>query len=257
MNRPLIVEEDVKEFIRRLPDIEKEPPTAHITMLVIRSRYSKEMTGIKVKDIVTERKVIRYNERVSDWRAQYLNKVHNLAVLQAKGHYIVKDLLMPPEVYGILGTLYPRDVLKASIDLIKQTLDRIVDNRLALAKIDVDFVSALHRNKAQGRKFVTVDIDDESIYNAVYDELSSFDKWMITRTSRGYHIILEFKNSQAGYDFYHEKKGKEPNGREGAWPRLKREHESLIELQHDSQEPIPGTFYYNLVRPDNFVEIIE
>ena len=249
-----IVEEDVREFIRRLPDLSIEPPTAHLLMLIIRSRYSKDITGIKVKDIVTERKIIRNtSEFTNEWREKYFHKVYNLAVLQASGRYIVKDVVMPHKVMGILATITPRNVGRSAVDVIKYTGDRLLDNHGALNRLDLEFFSSLHRNKipnSGGNKFLTVDIDDPEVYTSVYDFLTPFDKWMITRTSRGYHIILDLKKEEMGRDFYHPKTG--------VWPKILEKHgNEKVELQRDAQEPVPGTFYYNPKREDNYVEIIE
>jgi len=257
MKREHYIDEDqVREFIKRLPDLSTdETPSAYFAMLCIRSRYCKEFVGVKIKDIVVERKVIRPTiEYPNEWRERYLQKIHNMAVLQSHGHYLVKDCVVPKETLSIMAVVTPRHVMRAYRDISKYAIERIIDkNYNALNRLDLEFISGLHRNKVNRyRGRVTVDIDDASVYQDVYDELSSYDKWMITRTSRGYHIIMDLKGQQAE-DFY-----KPPKG---AWPRINQKYnggeKDAVELQRRAQEPIPGTYYYSPLRENNFVEIIE
>ena len=65
--------EDVtKEFIKRLPELSINPPTVHLQMLAARSRKAREIMGLKVHDLVIERKIIR---AIPDWRLRYFNSV--------------------------------------------------------------------------------------------------------------------------------------------------------------------------------------
>jgi len=251
-----IVEDDVREFIRRLPDLDIEgSPTVYFSMLAIRSRYSKEFTGQKVKDIVVERKVIRPTSKYpNQWRENYLNKIYNLAILQKHAHYTVHDVIMPSKVMAIMSVITPRSVTKASGDLGKYILDRLLDGNLySLSRLDVEFISRLHAYKDNRFKgMITLDIDDAKIYRDVYDDVSVYNKWMITRTSRGYHIILNL-DSRELKTFY--------NGKEDcSWIKMNEKYNkgtSSLELQRRSQEPVPGTFYYSPLRENNYVEIIE
>lgn len=68
----LIKEDQLTEFTKRLPDITIVPPTTHLMMMAIRSRKAKEIMGVKLKDLVVEREIIR---PVSNWRARYFNAV--------------------------------------------------------------------------------------------------------------------------------------------------------------------------------------
>lgn len=52
-------ESDVKEFIKRLPEISVEPPTVHLAMMCVRSKKVKELLGYKLSDLVVERDIIR------------------------------------------------------------------------------------------------------------------------------------------------------------------------------------------------------
>lgn len=251
-----IDEDQVREFIRRLPDLQTDDmPTCYFAMLCIRSRWCKEFTGQKIKDIVVERKNIRPSVKYpNEWREKYLRKIYNLSTLQNHGQYLVKDVLVPKETLSIMAVITPRHVLRAYRDLSKYAIDRIIDKNLnALNRLDIEFISGLHRNKTpEHRGRVTVDIDDPNIYKNIYDDLSVLDKWMITATSRGYHIILDLKGQQAE-DFY-----KPPNG---IWPTMNKKYNTgdkdKVELQRRAQEPVPGTYYYSPLRKDNFVRILE
>jgi hypothetical protein len=85
------VESDVKEFIKRLPDLSVSPPTVHLVMLCVRSKKVKELLGYKLSDLVVERDIVRaimtnpdtvgeqdefnYGEIRATWRSRYFSKV--------------------------------------------------------------------------------------------------------------------------------------------------------------------------------------
>ena len=248
-----IIEEDVKEFIKRLPDLTLTPPTVHLIMAAIRSKKVKEFLGIKVHDLVIERKIIRPLEF---WRDRYFNSVYNLALLQHEGFYDLKDnKKVPSETVGLLATLSPRNVRFAVQDLIKDDIGFFYNNNEAsnaeLAKQSSQWFSKLHQHRAKGSHFVTIDIDslDKELYTRVCDFISTIKIWMITETSGGYHIILDLTKEDDARTFY---------GQNGILQQLRqKEDPTIVEIQRDSQEPIPGTFYHRLnsIEP-HFVKIL-
>jgi len=92
-----IIESDVKESIKRLPELSIEPISVHLLMMAIRSRKARKLLDTKMKDLVVERKIIR---PIPDWKNRYFNTVYNMAVLQFNGKYNVKNIIVPKEVLG-------------------------------------------------------------------------------------------------------------------------------------------------------------
>jgi len=249
----LIKENVVKEFVDKLPDIESIPLSAHLLMLAVRSRFVKAIFNVKIKDMVVERKIIRSNP---GWREVYFQKVYNLALLQQQGSYTFRNIgQIPSEGRAIFGTLMPRHVGMATKALLTDAMGYFCQEKLSddgkrwMGKIDNKFFGALHAHKHRTPMLKTVDIDDALAYTDVRDTLSSLKNWMTTKTSRGYHIIKDL--SAGGAEEFHR------GG--GLWDKIHAKWGDAVELQHDSQEPIPGTLYRKVDKPDflNYVEIIE
>jgi len=251
----LILEDELNEWVSRLPDISLSPPSTHLLLLAVRSRYCREIMNVKVKDMVVERKIIR---PVTPWRDNYIQKVKNLAMLQRNGIYTFRDIgNIPYQGRAIYGTVIPRNVMAASADNISEAVRFMCrvgfmaeDGMQFFTRGDLNFFSALHRHRLrEAFHSITLDIDDPIVYEPVKDMVSGFDLWMITKTSRGYHIILDI--SETGAEEFH--KGG------GVWDKIHTKFPTQVELQRDSQEPIPGTLYYRVSEPEvpNYVRIIE
>jgi hypothetical protein len=246
-------EDVLREFIRRLPEITPSIPNVHLIMLAIRSRFAKQQFGIKIKDLVVERKVIR---PYADWQKNYFARVFNLATLAQYGYYSYSDLRIVPGCFGIYGTIIPRHVKNAIGNILNETTKYLLSNDTTnmnnyISRLDVRYFGRLHANKdSKAAKVVTLDVDIPAAYPGIRDMVSPFDVWMVTKTSRGFHIILNLNKRETAKEFYQ-------GG--GVWARILAKYKSAVELQRDPQEPIPGTLYF---RPDspgelNYVEIIE
>ena len=234
----LFIEEDVKEFIGRLPNLSLDPPSVHLLMLAVRSRKAKTIMGVKIKDLVVERKVIRPSQM---WRNRYFSSVYKLALLQNYGLYYYNDRVIPSQTMAIYATLSPRNVRAAVADLMKENVTLLYQHdesaRYQLTKQDVRFFGHLHRHKLRTTHFVTLDldVDDRQLLNAILDEVSSFTIFMVTETSRGYHIVLDLTDPDDAREFYGQEKMMQKLGLEYA--------KKGLEFQRDSQEPVPGTLY--------------
>lgn len=247
-----IKEDELKEFIKRLPELTKEPPCTHLVMLAVRSRKAKKIFGIKMSDIVVERKVIR---PISQWRERYFSRVCNLAMLQHFGRYEVKGHYTVPEVMGIYATICPRDVFKATADMMKDNVSYLYQRdesaSLQLSRQYTAFFSKLHKFKSRKWNFVTLDIDndDEKLLKEILDRVSMIPIFMVTETSRGYHIVLDISKSSDARMFY---------GEEKLMQKLGLDYVSKgLEIQRDSQEPIPGTKYFREDGKLHYVRIIQ
>lgn len=240
----VVYEPDLREFIRRLPDLTVAPPTVHLVMLAVRSKKAKELMGIKIKDLVVERSIVR---PIPIWRDRYFADVWNLAVLQHFGYYDMKTETknldrIPTETMGILATIAPRNVRFAVADMMKEDVEmlyRIDDSSLMeLAKVPSRFFGHLHSHPAKdGFRSVTVDIDstDELRFAEIHDLLSSFKIFMATQTSGGFHVVLDLTNKDHARDFY--------AGGKSTCAVLTANYGNWLEIQRDSQEPVPGTLY--------------
>ena len=246
------LEDETTEFLKRLPNLDASVPTCHFAILITRSRITKEVMGIKTKDTVLARKIIK---PVDDWRKIALLKIFNLAVLQRYGVYTsIKDgreIAYPWFSKGIMMPIKPRNVANAASDLAKHIIDTAMgDDKSRLARIDTEFYSKVHSRRDNSQpKYVTVDIDNAEIYPAVRDYLTPYKLFGVHKTARGYHCIVEFDNAKDGAGFY---------GKGGTWEKLREKFGKDVELQRDGNEPVPGTYYHNSSSKEpNFVRIIE
>ena len=246
-----LLEDETKEFINRLPDLTTDPTTVHLIMLAVRSRKAKQFMGIKIRDLLVERKVIR---PVPNWRQRYLDRVYNQSVLQHHGRYHFDDRLVPPEAMANYVTLSPRNVAKATIELMKDNLGLYYQGNeeayQQLAKQTSKYFGALHKYKDRSTNFVTldIDVDDRNLYDEVLDFVTPLPIFMATRTCRGYHIVLDLIKKDDARAFYAE-------GR--MLHKLRLKYSKEVEVQRDSQEPVPGTLYYREKGKLNYVRILQ
>jgi hypothetical protein len=256
-------EEDIKEFIKRLPPINQE--SVHLIMLAVRSRKALKFLGFKIKDLVVERKVLRAGLNKENtvnewgwWRSKYFDTVYNYAQLQLNGRYHVREMLAPYQSMAIYGTLAPRNVRSAALGLIKDDVDLLGLNDIAqLAKQSSLWFGKLHATRVKGVHFQTIDLDtmDHLVYTRIRDLVSSFDIWMTTQTARGYHIILDLSKSEHAREFYAPGKNNSPSYAKSI---IDTYGPLGVEMQKDSQEPIPGTLYFKdeSLEP-NYIEILQ
>jgi hypothetical protein len=269
-----IIESDVKEFISRLPDLTAN--MAHLIMLNVRSRKVRALyPEFKANDLVVERKIIRpyfltvddeeqlatISETSKRWRERYLNSVYNFSLLQCGGKYEVKNRLIPAEGLVIYGTLSPRDVRKATLKLMQDDLKLLYDfnteTTLQLGKQASMFFGYLHSSKVKGLNFQTIDIDsdDTELTNKILADVSGLPIWMITKTSRGHHVILDLCNPEDAKRWFAPGKNGEPSVAKTIADKYGR---LGVELQHDSQEPIPGTLHFiDGSKELNYVRIVK
>jgi len=251
----LVDEEDLQEFVRRLPEPTIDPPTVHLVMLATRSRKAKQILGIKIKDLVIERRIIRPTHGNVDWRDRYLKAVYNLALLQRHGKYYYRGVEIPVEARAIYATLIPRNVLNATADLIKEAVTYMLQGddsaRYQLCKLDVRYFGCLHRRRAKSRHLVTIDIDTDDLY--LYESLlhetilREIPIFMVTATSRGFHIILDITEDRHAREFYH--------GSEGMCQYIKTNFEN-VEIKPDPVEPVPGSLYVKEDGTLHYVKIL-
>lgn len=244
-------EEITKEFIKRLPDLTMNPPTVHLLMLACRSRKAREILGQKVHDLVVEREIIR---AIPDWKLRYFNSVYNLSVLQHNGRYEYKTLLIPAQAMGIFATLSPRNVISSTADVMKDNITFLPmkddASKMELAKLPSRYFGALHRHKDRSSNFVTLDLDndDKELFKEILDKVSILPIFMVTETSRGYHIVLNVTKPEDAKVFY---------GQNALMQQLGLAYAKRgLEIQKDSQEPIPGTLYYKKGGVIHYVQLL-
>ncbi|MDG6918508.1 MAG: hypothetical protein JRN62_03625 [Nitrososphaerota archaeon] len=246
----IVDEAQVREFIRRLPELSITPPSVHLLMMAVRSRLAKQVTGVKLKDLVIEKSIMR---PAADWRSKYFNTVYNFAVLKQYGKYDARDIRIAPEVFAIFATLAPRRVTGAVAELIRENVVYAFQNNAAgmyeLSKQTSRFFGLLHQHPIGGLHFVSVDVDDPSQFTRARDLTSVLPKFMITKTSRGNHIVLNLSRAEDAQAFYDQR------DKRGVMFGLK--GLQGVEVKKDMSEPVPGTRYAAAGNPDNIVTILE
>jgi hypothetical protein len=203
-----------------------------------------------------------------EWKSRWTNRIINFHNLQ---HFGIHDYgrfddktmtyqlyKIPSTTMGIFACVSPRDILKAYASLQKMNSDYSIKQSptdiVELGKLSSRFFGDLHKHKAEGYNFVTIDIDEPSIFPEVRDMLTPFKKWGISHTSRGYHIVLDLCKEQDAQDFYGGKKIKIQNA---PYFLLQKKFEGKFDFQNNAQEPVWGTLYYAEKDKLNWVTIIE
>lgn len=247
----IINESDVKYFINKLPEL-NSVNVSHLIMLAIKSRRIKEFYGFKLKDLVVETKVIR---PISDWKTRYFDSINNFALLQNEGRYTYKEVVVPKEAKAIYATVNLRDNVAALNDLSKENLDNIfklgtsskLEALTELNKQPRKFFSKLHKHKHKSTNFVTIDIDydAEELIKVFLDILSPLPIWMVTKTIRGYHIILDLNKSEDAKEFYVNIKGQLDK------------YADKFDFCRDAQEPVAGTLVYDNKGNSHYITIIQ
>jgi len=252
----IVIEEDVKEFIRRLPDLSTTPPTTHLIMLAARSKKAKKLYGMKIRDLVVERKVVR---NIPEWRNRYFNRVYNVATLQVHGKFDLKGNMSVPEVMGLYATISPRSVIKAICDVSKSNIDNLYQrddfNNANLARMHTNYTSKLHKYRQGGHHFATLDIDPSSpsegkrLLKEITDKVEPhIPIFITTETSSGYHIVLDISKGEHAKIYY---------GQESLQHKLALEYtKDGLEFLKQPQEPIPGTRYYRPNGDLHYVRIV-
>jgi len=229
---------EIKRFVNALPDLEEK--YVYLLMLCVRSRYAKELLGVKVRDTVLLRDFVIWGDK---WRDALIRRILRMIVLAKNSEMVfrVKDLPVPSIATGIVIVINPARVDTAYIDFIKEITSDII-NALwdRVAKMEKLWFSCLH--KRTKRRFHTIDVDskDENIISHIESVLEKYGKWyMKIETVRGFHYVIDLKNIDTRY-FTNFMKKELP---ELSKKYIDEENKPIIEYKKDPLEPIPGTMY--------------
>jgi len=248
-------EEELRRFINLLPDLQEHH--AYILMLMVRSRFAKQLLGVKVKDVVLEREVIPWYK--IDWRDDFFKKVKKLAIL---GEYaseiftIFKEkqglVSVQPQACGIVCVMNQANVKQALCDFLNETL------KLLIMQGDVEnahkvwkrYVAQLHKRAKKIFHVLDLDVKDKNIFNEVMSELDKYKQpYFVIETSRGYHFVIDLKvfaeDKKLAGRFFTEFVKKYVPEKQKVLHEVD-EHgnkKSLIEYQTQAMSPIPGTVY--------------
>jgi len=247
-------EEELIKFINLLPDLQEYH--VYILMLMIRSRFAKQLLGIKVKDVVLEREVVPWYK--PNWRGDFVRKVRKLVVLgeNADKIFIVSkekgEFSVPPQVCGIVCVMNQANVKQALCDFLNETLKLLVlQNDFENAhKVWKRYVAQLHKRAKKTFHVLDLDVKDENIFNEVMSELDKYNQpYFIIETSRGYHFIINLKTFSedkklAGKFFTEFVKKYVPEKQKTLYEIDENNvKKPLIEYQTQAMSPIPGTLY--------------
>ena len=237
-----MIEADVRKFLSFLPELEMHE--VYLAMLSVRSRYAKEMLGIKLTDTILTREVIR---RVEDepFIDVALRKIRRLEVMaeHAPELYWVKGHPVPVETTGIMLLMNPRHVLRAGVDLIKEVATRLYEVGVSecpssslreLSKLHVRWTACLHRRPAR-KMFFTFDVDvkDKSLLSEVLSHVQNLPH-MVIETVRGFHVVVRAEKKEQRAMIY---KDVVMN------PEVRKRWGDTVEFKPDPMEPVPGTRY--------------
>jgi len=233
--------DQVHEFVSRLPDLDEGQ--CYLLMLTVRSRYVKEILGIKLPDTVLEREIVYWY--YDDWRDVFIRKVRKLAVLgkHTEDIYSIrkggKCYPVPREALGILAVINPADVRKALASMTGEVVSSVLlsNDLRAVANISKRWFANLHRRAKS--VFHTIDIDDKGLLEPILSKLKAYTSpYMIIETTRGYHVIVHVPSlgdRARGYFKYFVN-----------WELnvlMKSMAGNKIEYIKQGLEPVPGTIY--------------
>jgi hypothetical protein len=195
---------------------------------------------------------------LQQWRETYFDTVDRYSLLQTEATYHIKGVNAPVITRGIFATLSPRSVPNALVQLMSDNIRLVHQNdtmaKIELAKQESRFFAALHAHRSKGHHFVTIDIDTNGLVDSILNEVSPLPVWMVTKTSRGNHIILDLSRPEDADAYYKPGPGSSPS----VDKRIMARYKNVVHFQRDSQEPIPGCLYFadNDLTP-RYVEIVQ
>jgi len=247
--------EELHKFVNLLPDIEEG--RAYILMLMIRSRLAKQLLGVKVKDIVLERKVVAWYEQRYDWRSVFVRKVKELSILAKHSNeiYVISkekgEVPVPPEATGIVCVLNQSDVRQALCDFMNETMKLLVlQNDLENAhKVWKRYVANLHKRVKRIFHVLDLDTKDENIFNEIMSELDKYKQpYFVIETRRGYHFVIDLRvfaedRKLAGKFFTEFVHRYVPEKQKVLYEIENGNKKPLIEYQTQAMSPVPGTVY--------------
>ena len=163
---------------------------------------------------------------------------------------------MPVEATAIVGTICPRDAVRAAKNFVGETQAILWSSdflaRRNLSKLNAALFSNLHKVRAKGTYAATLDIDMDS-FKTLVDVLDIVNGncrvWFKTRVSRGYHTVLDLRDREDATRFHM------PGG--VLWTIRAAFPNKEVEVLFDPQEPVPGTLYYRESGEPFYVEFFD
>lgn len=185
-NYELIMDESMlDEFIAWLPELE-DNEQYYLTLLA-RTKY------LKVKGLPTDKAQLK---RVTATKDRIIQKIRQLEI--AEGGYTWKNVEIPSECLALYITPNPRDMHKASLNLLKTMASKLAQSetlrnpksmamnaiqvsssRQIYMDVDVDFVSGVPRDECE-----------KAFHEARFNEWKNDRYTTLIRTRGGYHMLV-------------------------------------------------------------------
>ena len=180
MNYKIIVNEQLlKEFIDWLPTL--QPNEKYYVSLFARKKYS---ALIKSNDKTQLKRFVSNKERLFDKIKQLECEV---------GAYKVKNGVAPQESLVLYITPNPRDMLKATFQVAKKSID-LIETQGQNYNIHAEALSCIQRSKSKSY-FCDFDVDDTSVDIFQIKDILPEGTYRVLKTKGGYHILVNTRTA--------------------------------------------------------------
>jgi len=181
MNYQIIKDEKALwEFINFLPELQQNEK--YYLSLFARKKYAPDV--IRSSDKTQLKRFLSNKEKMFD-------KIKQLEC--ELGAYKIKDKDAPQHALVLYISPNPRDIKKATYQLIKKAVNLLESNNNNY-NIHQEAMSCIQRSRGTGY-FVDFDIDTKNIDLTKLNKILPRDTYHIIETNGGYHILVESKSA--------------------------------------------------------------
>jgi hypothetical protein len=178
MNYTIIKDESkLKEFIEWLPEL--QPNEKYYISLFARKKYC---ALIKSNDKTQLKRFVTGKE-------QMFNKIKQLEC--EIGSYKLRKIDAPQESLVLYINPNPRDMLKATFQMAKKTIE-LIQGQAQSYNIHAEALSCIQRSKAKSY-FCDFDIDDKTVDILKMQDILPDETYRILETRGGYHVLVNVR----------------------------------------------------------------
>lgn len=167
-------EQKLKDFIDWLPDLDSNEK--YYLSLFSRKKYSSD---IKTNDKTQLKRFVSDKNKMFDKIKQLECEV---------GSYKLKNIDAPQDSLVLYINPNPRDMLKATFQMAKKTID-LIQGQAQKINIHAEALSCIQRSKSKSH-FCDFDIDDTNVDISKIEGILPKGTYKILRTRGGYHLLV-------------------------------------------------------------------
>lgn len=177
MNYQIVKDEaQLIEFINWLPELEVHEK--YFVSLFARKKYTTEAMSSGDKSQL---------KRFTSDKERLVEKIKQLEC--ELGNYRIGDVSAPQESLALYINPNPRDMRKATFDLMRHCVDLVQSNN-GNYNIHAEALSAVQKSKSKSH-FCDFDIDTKDVDLSVLENILPADAYEVLETRGGYHVLVK------------------------------------------------------------------